>query len=77
MANKLQQHFTVIRDREEVIRDICTQEKLLAIFEEWSEEQQELFLDYCTGVRGVKMLYDQYFKITMNPETSPERLEDI
>ena len=56
MANKLQQHFTVIRDREEVIRDICTQEKLLAIFEEWSEEQQELFLDYCTGVRGVKML---------------------
>lgn len=77
MANKLQQHFTVIRDREEVIRDICTQEKLLAIFEEWSEEQQELFLDYCTGVRGVKMFYDQYFKITMNPETSPERLEDI
>lgn len=77
MANKLQQHFTVIRDREEVIRDICTQEKLLAIFEEWSEEQQELFLDYCTGVRGVKMLYDQYFKITMNPETAPERLEDI
>lgn len=33
-------------------------------------------MDFCTGVRGIKFLYDGFFKEEMNPEYTPERLED-
>ena len=46
------------------------------LFEEWTEEQQGEFMDFCTGVRGIKFLYDGFFKEEMNPEYTPERLED-
>lgn len=36
-----------------------------------------VLLNFCTGVKGVKMLYDAFFKEIMNPETVPERLEDF
>jgi hypothetical protein len=39
--------------------------------------QQKMFLDSCTGVRGVKVLYDGFFKAIMNPDAVPERLEDF
>ncbi len=77
MVNLLQSHFTIIRDREEVLNEIYSHENLQEVFGSWHREQQELFLDYCTGIRGVKILYDQYFKIFMNPETNPERLEEL
>ena len=35
------------------------------------------FLDYCTGVKGVKILYDAFFKEIMNPENTPERLNEL
>lgn len=31
----------------------------------------------CTGVRGLKLLYDGFFKEVMNPEYVPERLSDF
>ena len=31
-------------------------------FDQWGEELQEEFLDFCTGARGVKMTYDSFFK---------------
>ena len=34
-------------------------------------------LIFCTGVKGVKLLYDTYFKAVMNPDTRPERLNDF
>ncbi len=36
-----------------------------------------VLLNFCTGVKGVKMLYDAFFKEIMNLETVPERLEDF
>ena len=41
-----------------------------------SSNMQE-FLDICTGTKGVKMLYDSYFKEILNPETKPERLSKL
>ena len=38
---------------------------------------QQEYLDICTGVKGVKLLYDTYFKAIMNPDTRPERLNDF
>lgn len=67
----------MIRTREEILRDIQQNINLTEMFYSWREEQREEFLDFCTGVKGVKMLYDAFFKEIMNPETVPERLEDF
>ncbi len=77
MASVLKQHFPMIRDREEVLNEIRGKEELRNVYMEWTEEQQKEFLDYCTGVRGIKLLYDQFFKEIINPDTTPERLEEI
>lgn len=50
---------------------------LLKTFEQWPEEQQEYFLSFVTGARGVKILYDSFFKEIMNPETVPERMSEF
>lgn len=77
MAKTLKEQFAMIRDREEVIAEIYSKTQLLELFESWTEEQQNLFLEYCTGMRGLKILYDQFFKLIINPEEHPERLEEI
>lgn len=77
MDKLLQNYFPMIRTRKEVLKEIKDDGKLLGMFELWKEEQQEEFLDFCTGVRGVKMLYDSFFKEIFNPEYHPERLESI
>ena len=77
MANKLQKCFPMIRTREEVLDDIHGREDLTALFQSWTERQQEEFLDFCTGVRGVKILYDGFFKAIMDPDVVPVRLEDF
>ena len=73
----LQQYFPLIRTREEVLDEISENERLYSIFESWAEKSQEEFLDFCTGVRGVKMLYDGIFKEIMNPETDPSSLNEV
>ena len=77
MNTKLKAYFPMIRTREEILRDIQQNINLTERFYSWKEEQREEFLDFCTGVKGVKMLYDAFFKEIMNPETVPERLEDF
>ena len=44
----------MIREREDIKREIDGNPKLLEKYREWDEEQQEEFLDYCTGVKGEK-----------------------
>lgn len=60
--NLLRQHFPMLPTRAEVEKFIHEKPSLHAIFMEWSEEQQKEFLDFCTGERGVKILYDSFFK---------------
>ena len=67
----------MIREREEVLEDIKKNPRLKEIFDGWKEEYQEAFLDICSGMRGVKLLYDQFFKAILNPDISPERLEEL
>ena len=76
-TSKLKQYFPMIREREDIKQEICENPKLLEKYREWDEEQQEEFLDYCTGVKGVKILYDAFFKEIMNPENTPERLNEL
>ena len=77
MENKLSLCFPQIRTRQEVLGDITSREQLRAIYETWSEKDQNYFLDICTGVRGVKMLYDSFFKEIFDPDVVPERLEEL
>ena len=77
MANVLQKYFPMIRTREEILSEIQSDERLFADYLEWNEEQREEFLGFCTGNRGIKILYDSFFKEIMSPETAPERLEEF
>lgn len=77
MKKELQQYFPMIRTRQEVLDEIQRHKQLSNIFRGWKVEQQETFLDFCTGVRGVKLLYDSFFKEIINPEKTPERLEEF
>ncbi len=75
--NKLAKYFPMLKTREEIQNEINENPKLSAIFESWRKDQQDYFLDICTGVKGCKLLYDTYFKEIMNPETTPERLSRL
>ncbi len=77
MARTLKEAFPIIRDRIEVRVEIEKREEPQKIFYGWSEERQTEFLDFCTGVRGIKFLYDSFFKEILNPEYTPERLEEL
>ena len=77
MANKLQLYFPQFRSREQIAKEIKSRENLKKIFETWKDEQQNYFLDVSSGVRGVKMLYDSYFKEIFDPDVVPERLEEL
>ncbi len=73
----LKQYFPMIQERKEVLEKIRESRELLKMFYSWTEEQQEEFLDFCTGVKGPRMLYDGFFKEVMNPESAPERLNEF
>ena len=77
MAAKLKEYFPMIREREELLEEIAKNEMLREMFAGWEKEQQEEFLDICTGVRGLKFLYDGFFKEILNPEYVPERFNDF
>ena len=76
MTSKLRDYFPMIRSREEILKEIQDNIKFTKKFYSWREPERQEFLDFCTGVRGVKILYDSFFKEIMNPETVPERLEE-
>lgn len=77
MAKTLQDYFPMIRSRKEVLNIVYSREELRNTFESWHEEQQEEFLDFCSGTKGVKILYDAFFKEIFNPEVHPDRLERL
>ena len=76
-SQKLKDHFSMIRDRSEILFEISASSVMTSTFNLWSQEQQNLFLDICSGARGVKMLYDSFFKEILNPEHTPERLSSL
>ena len=75
--NLLRQYFPMLPTRMELRDRIETKPELRAIFYSWKPERQEEFLDFCTGERGLKILYDCFFKEVFHPEYTPERLEDL
>ena len=76
MTNKLQQYFPMLRTREEIIHEIEHRPNLRCTFYNWSEKARNEFLDFTTGAKGVKMMYDFASKELLNPETHRERVNE-
>ena len=74
MTSKLKRYFPIIREREEILEEILQSDQLRNTFEIWPEERQEEFLDFCAGIRGLKILYDTFFKEILHPTIHRERL---
>lgn len=77
MTNTLQQYFPMIRTREAILSDIQDSPGLMSLFHSWKTERQEEFLNFCSGTRGIKLLYDSFFKEALNPEYDSSRLESF
>ena len=73
----LKDRFPMIRDREAVIDEINRNTNLKFTFDSWTADQQNRFLDYCTGERGLKICYDPFFKEIFNVEYDKSRLNDL
>ena len=67
----------MLKNREEIQKTIDGRKKLSAVFYSWEKKRQKEFLDFSSGARGVKMLYDVFAKAILDPVKYPERLEDI
>ena len=77
MPNKLQQYFPMLRTREEILCEIEHRPNLCHTFYSWPEKAQNEFLDFTTGAKGVKMMYDFASKELLNPETHRERVNEF
>lgn len=77
MENKLKRYFPMIHERKNLLQYIQSTPALLQQFNSWLPHRKEEFLDFCTGVKGVKILYDSFFKEILNPEYTPERLNRL
>lgn len=73
----LADYFPMIQTKEEIRKRIDGNPELKNIFCQWSGDAQEEFLQFCSGEKGVKVVYDGVFKEVFNPETTPERLEAL
>lgn len=65
------------KTREEVLHEIWDNEKVYPAFRELNKIFQEEYIEFCMGVRGVKMTYDAFFKAIFDPEKHPERLSEM
>lgn len=77
MSTKLKQYFPLLWESNDLLNTIKNNPVLSDIFEQWSLLQQQEFINFCTGVRGIKFLYDGFAKEILNPEYTPEHLNDF
>lgn len=77
MKNMLQQYFPMIRTKEELMSEIRKGSVLSREFYSWKQEARKEFIDFCTGAKGVKMMYDFISKEILNPEVVPERVDEL
>ena len=77
MSTHLKPYFPMLWERSELLLEIRKCKDLSTLFDKWSIDHQEQFLNFCTGVSGIKFLYDGFIKELMNPEYTPERLNEF
>ena len=65
------------KSREEVMREIRKNPVVYSKFLDLKQVFQEQFVQFCMGVRGMKMTYDTFFKHVFDAEVHPERLSKM
>lgn len=73
----LRSFFRYLPSEQDLLGRIRKSEEVRKVFEAWTAEQQQKYLDRCTGCKGFNILYDAYFKEVMNPEYDSSRLESF
>lgn len=63
------------RLRADVLLQIQSDPGTYAIFQSFTPPEQEAFLGFCMGERGLKVTYDPFFKHIFNPESHPDKYE--
>ena len=71
---KLSNLFPMIRTRSEIEQEIRSKPVLWVQYQSWNQLHREMFLDYCTGAKGMRILYDAYFKAVFDPDINPSNL---
>ena len=66
--------FPQYKDSVSIREEIEQSPQLSAIFHSWTPSRQQEFLDFCCGNRGIRILYDSYFKYVFNPDTHAAEL---
>ena len=69
--------FPLFNTRQEVIDEIRASSKLSRKFDSWKAENQDRFVEICTGNRGLRILYDVYFQEIFNPDTNKKRIAEL
>lgn len=64
MKEKLKNYFPTIREREELLLEIQENVILQDLYAQLSPELKEELLNFCTGMKGLKILRDSFFKIS-------------
>lgn len=65
------------RLRTDVLLQIQNGVDTYAAFRSLTLPEQEAFLDFCVGERGLKVTYDPFFKHIFHPEARPGRLDRL
>ena len=65
------------RLRTEVMEQIREDPVTLGIFQTLTLQEQEAFLEFCMGNRGLKVTFDPFFLHIFDSEKHPERLERL
>ena len=66
--------FPQYKDPISIQKEITASPQLSAIYHSWTLSRRQEFLDFCSGNRGIRILYDSYFKYVFNPDTHAAEL---
>ncbi len=75
--NNLRAYYPTIRTKKEVLTIINGDKRMRRKYIAFPKHIRREILDFCSGAKGMKVLYDTFFKEVLNPEYHPERLNDL
>ncbi len=65
------------RPRSDVLAELKQDSNAYEAFQKLTSKEQEAFLEFCVGNRGLKVTYDPFFQKVLSPTTHPERLNSL
>ena len=77
IIQKLPKALSEPRLREDILNQLCQDATAYTDFQKLSQENQEAFLEFCMGNRGLKITFDPFFQRIFDPILHPERLNRL